>query len=847
MTRKATYLGPRLKVMRRELGLTQANMAADLEISPSYIALMERNQRPVTAELLVRLASTYRIDIADLASAGGEELSNRLQGVLNDPMFADIDLPALDIADIAASFPGMAEAMIRLHTAFSEERLALADRADDTGHGASDPVAEARAFLAARRNFFPALDESAGRLATTTSSLPELEARIAERHGLEVRYADKRLMAGAVRWHDYHRGRIFLAEWLGPAGRRFQLALQLALLEEGHAIETLLEQGRFASDDARQLVRHGLQAYWAAALLMPYDAFRKAAIELRHDIDLLAARFSVSFEQAAHRLTTLQRPGAEGVPFFFLRVDQAGNVSKRLDGAGFPFARHAGGCPLWNIHSVFTSPGRPDAQLIELPDGERFLSVARTVRGGAPGFGVPQAMRAIALVCSTEHRGQAPMLTIDGITVRLGGRAILERASATVPHGRARGPDRPQRGRQVHPDEGADRRDRAGRRRNLQAVPRSHRLYRAGSTQRVHDARTDRAGRRPSARPAGGGGNLHRSRPAGRRARTAARHRRLQRPGARRQDPQRAGLRRGNAAAPVDSFSGGWKMRVALGALLFSEPDILLLDEPSNHLDLEATLWLENFLKSYPATLVVISHERDLLNKVVDHILHLQGGQLTLYPGGYDAFEKQRAERAAQLAAAKASQDAQRARLQDYVARNSARASTAKQAQSRAKMLAKMQPIAALMEDPSLSFDFPDPGELKSADDHARQAAVGYGDGAAGPARLNLRIDPDDRIALLGRNGNGKTTLARLLAAQLTPADGGMNAPGKLKVGYFTQYQVEELAGDDTPLEHMTRAMEGKTPGAVRAQLGGSASPGRAQKAGRQAFGRASGRGWRWR
>jgi len=271
---------------------------------------------------------------------------------------------------------------------------------------------------------------------------------------------------------------------------------------------------------------------------------------------------------------------------------------------------------------------------------------------------------------------------------------------------------------------------------------------------------------------------------------------------------------------PVDSFSGGWKMRIALGALLFSEPDILLLDEPSNHLDLEATLWLENFLKSYPATLVVISHERDLLNKVVDHILHLQGGQLTLYPGGYDAFEKQRAERAAQLAAAKASQDAQAARLRDYVARNSARASTAKQAQSRAKMLAKMQPIAALMEDPSLSFDFPDPAEMKSPMITLEHAAVGYG--AAPPIlkRLNFRIEADDRIALLGRNGNGKTTLARLLAAQLSPAEGEVKAPGKLKVGYFTQYQVEELAGEDTPLDLMARAMEGHSPAAVRAQLG---------------------------
>ena len=271
---------------------------------------------------------------------------------------------------------------------------------------------------------------------------------------------------------------------------------------------------------------------------------------------------------------------------------------------------------------------------------------------------------------------------------------------------------------------------------------------------------------------------------------------------------------------PLDSFSGGWKMRVALASLLFSQPDLLLLDEPSNHLDLEATLWLENFLKGYPAMMVVISHERDLLNNVVDHILHLDNGQVTLYSGGYDSFERQRAERAAQLAAAKASQDAQRAKLQDYVARNSARASTAKQAQSRAKALARMQPIAAMAEDPTLSFDFPSPDELKPPLVTLDLASVGYTEGNPILQRLNLRIDPDDRIALLGRNGNGKTTLARLLAAQLTPMDGQMSSSGKMRVGYFTQYQVEELDGEDTPLEHITQQMKGASPSAVRAQLG---------------------------
>ncbi len=271
---------------------------------------------------------------------------------------------------------------------------------------------------------------------------------------------------------------------------------------------------------------------------------------------------------------------------------------------------------------------------------------------------------------------------------------------------------------------------------------------------------------------------------------------------------------------PLDSFSGGWRMRVALAALLFSAPDLLLLDEPSNHLDLEAALWLEAFLKAYRGSLIVVSHERDFLNAVADHILHLERGGLTLYRGNYDSFARQRAERAAQTEAARKKQEARANKLQAYVDRWRYKAHTARQAQSRLKALTAMAPIPEVVHDASVTFDFPSPKELRPPLIVLEGVSAGYAPGAPVLSRLNLRIDPDDRIALVGRNGNGKTTLARLLAGQLRPMSGSIVASGKLRVGYFAQHQIEELVAEETPLQHMQRLLPQASLGEVRTQLG---------------------------
>jgi ATP-binding cassette subfamily F protein 3 len=271
---------------------------------------------------------------------------------------------------------------------------------------------------------------------------------------------------------------------------------------------------------------------------------------------------------------------------------------------------------------------------------------------------------------------------------------------------------------------------------------------------------------------------------------------------------------------PCSDYSGGWRMRVALAGVLFAQPDYLLLDEPTNYLDLEGALWLEQYLAKYPHTVLIISHDRDLLNRAVGSILHLENRKLTLWSGPYDQFARARAAARAGQAAEAKKQDARRAHLQSFVDRFKAKASKAVQAQARVKMLEKMEPITAPEEAAKQVFTFPTPEQLSPPIITMEDAAVGYG----GPPilrRLSLRIDQDDRIALLGRNGEGKSTLSKLLAGKLQASEGTMTRSSKLRIGYFAQHQVDELELDETPLAHIQRLRPAEGQPRLRARLAG--------------------------
>lgn len=401
------YLGPRLRVLRRDLGLSQTDMAEELGVSPSYLNHLERNQRPMTAQMLLRLADTYDIDMRDFASGSTDAAISSLSEIFSDPLVRDVEVSRQEIIDIAENYPGVGELIHRFYRAITDLRgeSDLIERASQVRPNV--PVDLLREYLQQHHNHFPALDEAMEALA---AQLPDdraelhlaIRQRLADRHNVSVRIVPARVLDGGLRQYDLHRRRLMISEMQPPESRMFAMAYQLASMEAASPISEICDQARFDSDEARALLRVALSGYAAAALLMPYGRFHAAARECRYDLPLLRARFGLSFEQLFHRLTTLGRNGGRGIPFFLVKIDSAGNVVKRFASDFFPFALFGGSCPRWNLHASFRAPGSLECQSVEMPDGKRYFTMALAF---VPPGGMSGRPFAIALGCEARFMG----------------------------------------------------------------------------------------------------------------------------------------------------------------------------------------------------------------------------------------------------------------------------------------------------------------------------------------------------------------------------------------------------------------------------------------------------------
>ena len=392
-------IGRTVRRLRQERELTQQALATRLGISASYLNLIEHDQRGITASLLIRLGETLRVDLATLSGTTERQVEAQLRETFGDPLLNAETVPDSEIAALAAGSPSAARAVLALYRAWRVAREDSGGIALPSGRRLLLPTEETRDFFNDHANHFPKLEQAAEALGAELAASPaEMNHAVAERlrrrHGLTVTVGP---LEGALRRYDATARSLQLSEMLPRESRGFHMAFQLALLEAREAVEATMADRPASSPEAAALIRIGLLNYLAAALLMPYEVFLAAARTLRHDVDALAARFGVSFEQACHRLSSLQRSGARGVPFFFLRVDPAGNVSKRFAGAGFPFARYGGSCPRWVVHTAFATPGMLRVQVAQLPDGAAFLCFARTVTGAASRWGEPPPVHVIAM------------------------------------------------------------------------------------------------------------------------------------------------------------------------------------------------------------------------------------------------------------------------------------------------------------------------------------------------------------------------------------------------------------------------------------------------------------------
>jgi predicted transcriptional regulator/plasmid maintenance system antidote protein VapI len=398
------FLGARLKRLRRERGLNQNAMAADLGISASYLNHLERNQRPVTAGILLRLAEVFDIDVKAFAAEGGETAGpEQLGEIFSDPILTGLGVSRIELVELVDNAPTVAEGIVRLYTALRELQRQPAEAAGADPRVLITPETWVRDYIQAQRNHFPELEEGAetlgGALGDPLSVAEALRRRLKEAWGVESRVVDPEELEGVSQHYDAQRRSFMLSALLRPENRTFGLAYQLSLLEFGPIIDRMLEGARPPDLGSRRLLHMSFANYAASAIMMPYGKFLRAAEEHRYALDRLCGQFGANIEQIAHRITTLGRSGARGVPFFMLRVDPAGNISKRYAGESFPFSHFGGTCPRWHLHAAFQTPGQTIRQLIETPDGQRFFTISRTIERPIRPDLSDDALLAIGLGC----------------------------------------------------------------------------------------------------------------------------------------------------------------------------------------------------------------------------------------------------------------------------------------------------------------------------------------------------------------------------------------------------------------------------------------------------------------
>lgn len=410
------FSGPRIRRLRRDLGLTQTQMATELGISPSYLNLIERNQRPLSAQLLIRLADNYDINIKTLVGDEGGHALSELKEIFSDPVLEGVDIGDQELADLAGASPAATQAMVSLYRAYrqvSDNATGLAENLASQEHlrphdATPFAVEQVRDFFTEKENHVPALEQAAellweDSLEGSDDLISGLRKHLKSQHEIDVKVMPVDFMSKLLRRLDRHSHRLFISETLPASARAFQIAHQICMLEHREMIDEIVSESNIETKEGRHLLRNGLANYFAGAVLMPYESFLRNAERTRYDVDLLSRRFFASAEQICHRLTTLQRAGNKGIPFFFIRVDRAGNVSKRFSASTFHFSRYGGTCPRWNVYEAFRTPGRIITQVIEMTDHTTYFVISRTVSGVGGTFHMPAPEFAISLGCEISY------------------------------------------------------------------------------------------------------------------------------------------------------------------------------------------------------------------------------------------------------------------------------------------------------------------------------------------------------------------------------------------------------------------------------------------------------------